>query len=617
MRWLASLCAAGLCLAVPVARAADPQPYTITLAPSGVAGLDAAAHDSSTLVSLRERAPVGGFALVARARSDVGRFTAALQSFGYYMGTVAITVAGRPLDDPGLPGALDAASANPPVSVVASLTLGPQFHIGHVTLSGDVPAGSAAQLGLAPGAPARAAEVMAAHDRLLAALQSEGRALARVDPPVATLDVAMHALDIAFAVQAGPVVDLGPITFAGTTEVNQDYLRRRFMLAPGQRYDPAAVERARQDLAAVPALASVRLETPPALVRGVLPVTVVVADRPRHAVDLAAAFSTDQGGSATVSWTHRNLFGNAENLKLNLAAIGLGGSASRQPGYDADALLAFPDWFHRDQTLTLDTQAVRESLDAYDRTAALGSAKLSRKLDPQLTLGGGVAFEVAKFKQEDVSRTYKLAQLPLTAAYDTSNSLFDPTQGIRATVIVTPSVSFGSGTGHTSEFAIVQASAAIYLDVGHWLLGEAAGRGVLALHGLVGDISGARAFDIPPDQRFYAGGGGTVRGWRYQSIGPVFPDRRPAGGTRVEVGSVEWRQRFGESYGAVVFVDGGQVGGNSPLPGADALRIGAGAGFRYYTAFGPIRVDIAAPLNKDKTVKTDLVEAYIGIGQAF
>lgn len=613
----AAVLASCLAMSCP-GRAADPLPYAVTIAPTGDAALDAAARDTASLISLRTKAPVGPFSLVARARSDVGRLTDALHSRGFYLGSVAVTIAGQPLDDPGLLAALDAAPASPPVAVAVKLTPGPRFQVGHVTLQGDVPPGSEALLGLRSGAPALAADVLAARQRLLSGLQAEGRALAKVTPPVATLDLALHTLNVSYAVQAGPRVELGPISFAGQTQVHTSYLRRRFLLEPGQPYGPAAIERARQDLAAIPALASVRLETPDALdASGRLPMTVVVADRPRRAVDFAAAFSTDQGGSLTASWTHRNLFGNAEELRLSAAATQLGGSASRQPGYDIGPTLTVPDFLARRQNLVVSLRAVKEYLEAYDRTAALATVTLTRKLGEHLTVSGGLAGEVAQVQQEEVSRSYRLIQLPLDATYDTTNSLLDPTDGVRLGLLVTPSVSLAAGSTAQSTFAIVQGSAATYLDVGRWL-GSAAGRSVVAVRGLAGTISGATDFDVPPEQRFYAGGGGTVRGYRFQSVGPTFADRHPAGGTRVEVGSVELRQRFGASLGAVAFVDAGEVsGGPSNLAGGGVLRVGAGVGARYYTGFGPIRVDVAVPLNKSGTIKTDIVEAYIGIGQAF
>ncbi len=608
----ALILAAGL-LAGP-GRAADPLAYEVAIAPTGDAALDQAAKDASTLIGLRETAPVGPFALAGRARGDRDRLATALNSFGYYKGSVTITLDGRALDDPGLPGALEAVPEGTPVKVAVTLTPGPLFHLRQLSLPQGVPAVAQAALKLAPGDPARAADVLAARDRIRTALLNDGHALAKVGEPVATLAPAADALDVSFPVEAGPRVDLGPIAIAGEEKLNESYIRRRLLLEPGQRFDPAAIEKARRDLAAVPAIASVRIIPSDALdAAGRLPLRVEVAERARRAVELAAAWSTDQGGSLSASWTHRNLFGNAEMLTLGVAAIQLGGTAATQPGYDANALLTLPDWLQRAQSLSFNLQAVREYLQAYDRTAAIAGITLARRLSADLKVSGGLQYEQAYIIQEHVGHSYSLIQLPLGLQYDTAHDLFDPKQGVRASLSATPTYSLASGTGTNTIFYILQASASTYLDVGNWLVGST-GRSILAMRGLVGAVEGAGVFDIPPDQRFYAGGGGSVRGFRYQSVGPQFLSGHPVGGTGVDVGSIEFRQRFGENWGAAAFVDAGQVG-STGVPFAGPVSVGAGMGVRYYTPIGPIRADVAVPLTTAH--KSDSFEAYIGIGQAF
>ena len=136
----------------------------------------------------------------------------------------------------------------------------------------------------------------------------------------------------------------------------------------------------------------------------------------------------------------------------------------------------------------------------------------------------------------------------------------------------------------------------------------------MALRGLLGQITGAQQFSLPPDQRFYAGGSATVRGFRYQSVGPQFADGKPTGGTAIGAGSVELRQHLFGNWGAAAFIDAGQVTADgAPLTGT--WRIGAGAGVRYYTSIGPIRVDIAVPVNR--APGGDSLEFYIGLGEAF
>jgi translocation and assembly module TamA len=136
----------------------------------------------------------------------------------------------------------------------------------------------------------------------------------------------------------------------------------------------------------------------------------------------------------------------------------------------------------------------------------------------------------------------------------------------------------------------------------------------VAVRGIVASAQGASQFDLPPDQRFYAGGSATVRGFKYQSVGPLFADNNPQGGAALDAATIEFRQRVWGNIGAAVFVDAGQVSAeNAPFEGT--LREGVGTGVRYYTPIGPIRVDVAVPLNKPPG--GDSFELYLGLGQAF
>lgn len=592
-------------------RAADPQPYEVKITPTGDAKLDAALKGSSVLISLREKAPVGPFALIARAREDADRFRTALSSFGFYDGKVQVRIAGHPLDDPTLPDTLDAAAAEPPVPVTVSVETGTRFHLGSVKVEGTVPEQARDKLDLAPGAPAVASDVLAARTRLLDALREQGYAMAKVSEPVAILREKQDALDITYKVETGPRVDLGPIAINGLDAVNESFVRRRLLLRPGEQFSPSAIEKARLDLMSTGVFSAVRAvpaeQLDPA---GELPITFDVTERKRHTVTFGAAYSTDLGAGGTATWTDRNLFGNAEQLNLS-AGIQGGGTARKAPGYNVNLQFIKPDFLARDQQLQTDLGAVKQTLQAYDQTAVTADILLNRKFSEHWSGGVGLAAEQERIKQEGLTRDYTLVWIPITAKYDSTDSLFEPTKGIRAAFTVSPTQSFGQ---QNATFVLMQAQASTYFDLARLNLTEP-GRSILAFRGLIGDAEGAEQFDLPPDKRYYAGGSATVRGYRYQSVGPHFPiSNNPQGGTSIVAGTVEFRQRILESFGAAVFVDAGQVSANGP-PGTGTWRVGAGVGARYYTSIGPIRADIAVPLSRQ--TGSDSLEFYIGIGEAF
>jgi len=594
-----------LICAIPASRAADPQPYTVTLKSTGDKPLDTALNGASTLVSLEKKAPVGGFALVERARQDVGRFETVLHSFGYYKGTVDVTIAGHTLTDVNLPGLIESRPASPPVKVDVSFVRGPLFHVGSVTINGAVPPQAREKLNLRSGQPAVAADVVAARDRLLSALRSESYPLAKVDLAPATLRLGSDQLDVVFDAQTGPRADLGPIQITGLEHMNRSFVRKRLLIHQGEPFSPDVLNKARADLMSLGVFSMVRMVPAEQLnANGNLPITVQMSERKLHAVDVGAGYSTDLGLNFNLGWHDRNLFGNAERLNLT-GSTNLGGNATTKPGYQLGAQFIKPDFMARIQDLEFDLGAIKQSLKAYDQRALTQEAKLSRQFGLHWRISIGLSGEQEEIEQEGVGRHYNLVGLPLVAKYDTTDSLLNPTSGIRARLSITPMQSLSN---KSATFFIMEAAGSTYFD----LSGD--GRSVLAMRGLVGKTAGADVFSLPPDQRFYAGGSTTVRGYRYQSIGPTFPDGEPTGGTAVSAGSLEYRQRILDKYGAVAFVDAGQVSANG-VPFTNQWRVGAGVGFRYYTSIGPIRLDVAVPLNKERG--GDSFEFYIGIGQAF
>jgi translocation and assembly module TamA len=589
----------------PVAKAADPQPYTVTIATTGVSALDATLNDSAQLVTLHGKGEVPPFALVERARSDIQRLRTALDSFGYYDAKIAIAIDGRDIADPELPTYLDSVIGT--VAVKAAIDKGPLFTLGKVTIDGPLPPADAKALGLKTGDPAVASNVLDGQSRLLSALLEDGYALAKVDAPVAYLNESTHSLNLSFHVVTGPKAAIGEITFKGLKDVNADFARRALTIHPGDPYKPSKIEEARQALTKLGVFTGVSVRAADRLSPdGRIALVFDVQERKQHAVALTGAYSTDLGISLSATWSHRNLFGNAEQLNLTAAGTGLGNATSGL-GYTLSAQFIKPLFLRPDQTLEFDVSAIKQQLDAYDQKVETVAGFLRRKFTPQWTGSLGLTFAHDDVTQEGTQTLYELVAAPITVTYDSTgitDVLRDPTSGLRASAAITPTQSFGAGS---LTFFVLQASASTYFDI------SGDGRSVLALRGLAGSILGGSNLSVPPDQRLYAGGSATVRGFAYQSIGPQFADGNPVGAKSVDAASIEFRQRIGEDWGGAAFVDAGQASTGAPFTGD--VRVGAGIGARYYTPIGAVRLDFAVPLNP--VPKGDKFEIYIGLGQAF
>jgi translocation and assembly module TamA len=598
-------------LLVSSAWAADPQGYTLVNPDTGDDDVDAALNESSLLISLRDKTPAPPFALIDRARGDFERFRTVLESFGYYKANIAIAIAGRDLSDKTLPDVLEKVPQGQTVEVKTVIVRGPQYKLRHVSIAGDLPDGLVADqvLGVKSGDPAVASHVLAGQGALLTALQEHGYAFANVDSPVAFADDAANVLDVSYTVDHGRKMRIGAISFAGLKDVNESYARDSLTVHPGDLYQPSAIETARLQLVNLGVFSGVSVETvKDAALDDSVPLTFDVQERRKHAVALSGSYSTDLGVSLSAKWSHRNLLGNGEQLNLTASGIGLGGTATAGIGYDLGAQFVKPRFLRDDQELEVNVAAIKQHLDAYAQTAETFGIFARKKFSVLWNGTAGLSYIHDEVSQQNVDYSYDLLALPVTAAYDSTglkDPLADPVRGGRATISVAPTVAFGD---KTLLFAVLQVSGSMYFDV------SGDGRSVIAARALIGSIQGGANFDLPPDQRLYAGGSGTVRGFRYQSIGPHFSNGDPTGASSIDALSLEYRQRLWSDYGFAAFVDAGQASADN-LPFNGSVEVGAGVGARYYTSIGAIRADIAVPVTK--VPNGDAFEIYISIGQAF
>lgn len=613
---LATALFTALLLALPLARPGLAQeqagiPYATTIAPSGVDGLDSALSDASRLRSLAEEAPVDGFGLVARALAEPRLLDDVFRSEGYWAASATVLVDGQPAAAPGLAERLAARPAAEPVPVEVRPNPGTRYTLRRIALRAATPAEAPAvaalgePAGLEAGGPARSASVLDAERDLVDRLRRAGHPLAAVVDREVVVDHEAQAMDVAWVLAPGPAATFAPPIIAGDSSVSRALTGRVAGHLTGQPYTPALQERVRRELMALGAFDSVRVRAAERLdSTGALPVTFTLADRPRNAAGFNLSYETNYGPSGSVYYERRNAFGNAERLRLEATVSRLGaGGGTDDVNSRIAASLRRPGLIDGRTTMVAEVAGVRERLEAYDRDAVVASVLLERPFGDRWVLQSGPTLETGRIGRDGNWQEFQLAGWVLGARYDGTDNLLDPRQGFRASATATPYVDVAEGGGFIRALGTLRTYHDFTRD----------GGSVLALRGTVASLVGADR-EVPLDKRFYAGGGGSVRGYGYQTIGPRDARNRPDGGASLVEGSIELRQRVRGNFGMVAFVDAGSIG-QTETPSFSDVRLGAGLGVRYATAIGPVRLDVAVPLNKQEGDAGYGI--YVGLGQAF
>jgi translocation and assembly module TamA len=598
-----------LCLAPSGALAAEPKAepkadYKVDMTKVKDPTLGAALQSSSTLIELEKQPPEDVTALRRRALEDLTRLQKALRSAGYYDGNVAITVDG----DTVVPGATPADyedTTKKQIPVAIKIEPGPLYKLRKIEVTGFGDLKSR----LKPGTAARAEMIIAERRLLLDKVMAEGHPFAEVVLRPATVDHAAHVLDVTYAVTPGPVAKLGKVTVYGLDYTNPDFLAKRAAFPPGTRFSPGALETLRSDLQSMDLFSAVKVTPATALdADGTLPVRVDVTERERHFVGFGASYSTNDGAGATAYWGTRNLFGNGERLRFDAEIDGADpGDLVDKLDYKLTSNFRKPDFLTLRQDLVSNLVIADEhDPDTFDKRAATLTFGLERQLSRTVKASYGWEIEASRIKDDTGTNDFFLNGPTASIAYDTSDDLLNPTKGVRMTL---GGEALPTWLGSSEDVYTLNGTTAGYLNL--------AGKGDLVLAGRLGVASafGSSLEDLPADRRLYAGGGGSVRGYEFRSISPENGDGDEIGGRSAITGSVELRYRFLEDFGLVPFFDAGTVSRDSTPNFDEPIQYSAGIGFRYYTAIGPIRADIAVPLNPRHD--DDPVAFYVSIGQAF
>jgi len=564
----------------------------------GIDGVgDALLHQrfaAASTLDANDREVANAAQLDRRAKEDAELLVSLLRAEGYYDARVTTRV------EPG---------AKP--QVVLAAEPGNQYRLAGVTLGGVAQAGAKADeltaaFGVKPGDPLNADTVVAGQARLREQIGREGFPFAKVGEPEVVVDHATRTATLDLPVAPGQARRFGQVVvLPGNRVFDARHVADIARFTPGQPFNQNTIDDLRRALIQTGLVSQAEVKPVEGSEPGTVDIGVRLDPAPPRTVAGELGYGTGEGARAEASWTHRNLLPPEGALTLR-GVLGtreqLGAAVFRRNNFHG-----------RDRVLTGQIAAAHVERDAYEADTFSLSGSLERQTNIffQKAWTWSLGAELLASDERDVilstgqprQRTFLIAAAPTSLTYDGSDDLLNPTRGFRVGGRLSPELSLqGTAFGYTRT----QFDASVYRSV--------TDRVVLAARTRLGTIVGAPRDQVAPSRRFYAGGGASVRGYGFQSIGPRDPNNDPIGGRSLAEFSIEARVKAFGNFGLVPFLDAGNIY-TAALPDFTGMRFGTGLGVRYYSNFGPIRVDVGTPINPQPGDAR--VAVYVSLGQAF
>ncbi|MGN6278757.1 MAG: autotransporter assembly complex protein TamA [Sphingomonas sp.] len=529
-----------------------------------------------------------------RAREDADLLTALLKAQGYYDARVDTDVS------------VTSGSA----LVTLTATPGALYHFDRVTLAGVDQAGAktadvTGAFGVKPGDAVNSDAIAGGEAAIKTTIGKEGFPFAHVGDPPIVVDHATQTATLDMSVRPGGAKKFGKIVASTGKVFGAHHIQEIARFKPGDLYDATQLADLDRALIQTSLVSSVTAKPVPGATPDTVDIDVALQPAPPRTIAGELGYGTGEGVRAELDWTHRNLFPPEGALTLR----GVLGTQEQL----ASVVYRRNNFHQRDHILTAQISAAHTKRTAYDAKtfSLMGSLEQQTNIFFQKTWTWSLGAELAASDERDViastgaprRQTYFIGALPTALSYDGSDDLLNPTRGFRLGAHVSPELSL---EGAAFGYARVQLDASAYQPVKSGLM--------IAERVRFGSILGAPRDAIAPSRRFYAGGGGSVRGYGYQLIGPRDPNNDPIGGRSLNEFSIEARVHAFGNFGVVPFFDAGNIY-TSALPNFSGLRYGTGIGVRYYSSFGPIRLDLGTPLNPQKGDSP--IAVYVSLGQAF
>ena len=523
-----------------------------------------------------------------RAASTVEEY---LASEGYFAATA-------------VPQRIDSATGTPKIDI----SLGEQFRIASVTVKydGEPDADTQARLDKAKralliGGPAFTSSIELLNTTLVNRLKEAGYAFATSDDIDVLASRADATVEVTYMLTPGQRVKLGELVLPDDTSIRPSAVRVMQSWQPGDYYTPEKIRTLRTRLRSSGLYdgIGIQIEEKPAE-DGNNPVQLLLSESKQRSIGAGASVSTTEGAGVDAYWERRNITGRGDTLRVEGSVANL--SRTLKTTYE------LPNIGRYGRTLEAEVGARQLETDAYDLTGLKTGATLSQPFNKNFTISAGAYVDVTRTVEYELTRSGPSDPLdqvtfstPLSGTYNTVKNTLDPQDGNRLFLTLEPSISTGTANATYTRYLT---NATTYHSFTDKLIAAAR----VEAGGFMGDT------DVPADRLFFAGGGGTVRGYAYQSLSPQNLDGDYVGGEALFDASFELRWRKSKRWGYVAFVDTGAASSDFGAVFGD-LRSAFGLGLRYYPGFGPIRMDLATPINPREG--DDPVQVYISIGQAF
>lgn len=592
--------------------------YTVEFKGVESAELDTALKASSQLLNLSEHSATSLGVLKRRSEADVTNFVKVMHWLAYYNASISYKFERE----------------NGSIKVIFTVEAGPVYPLANFKIV-EVPVTPLEgapeeecdeyrfdfanfpleEIGITLGTPAYGEVILHAEEALLQLLAQRGYPQAVIQKRDVIADQKEKDITVNLNVDPGMRALFGKTTIVGNTSVREAFFKKKIAWQEGEIFNLDDIKTTQEELETSGLFTSMLITQGKSdLTTGELPMEIQVSEAKQRSIAGGVSYTTARGVGGVAEWDHRNVRGMGERVSVHATVW--------RDTQDGRVSYVLPDFKKKNQDLIFLAEVEHEKTKGYTETSFSGSTMFENKINKRLRVSYGGMYKWISIQRTDNNGVFHLLKAPLQVRWNTANSLLDPTSGYSLNLKASPTVQlklpgfFYCPTTLTGTFYKP-------LTEDH--------RFVLAGKVIVGTIFGESRHDIPPSERFYSGNENTLRGYKYLTVSPLDHENKPTGGRSIMVLSLEARMRLTEKFGVVGFYEIGNVY-KSSLPEINHQQLqSAGVGLRYHTPIGPIRFDVAFPLNRRNKHQTDkekkkhkhpkkfdsLFEAYMSIGQSF